>query len=45
MGHRRGVYSILVGIPEGKKPFGRTDCRWEKILKRIFKKWYEEVME
>ena len=23
MGERRGVYRILVGKPEGKKPFGR----------------------
>ena len=32
-----------MGLPEGKKPFGRNESRWEKILKRIFKKWYEEA--
>ena len=29
--------------PEGKKPFGRPESRWKKILKRIFKKWDEEA--
>jgi hypothetical protein len=23
------VYNILVGKPEGKRPFGRLRCRWE----------------
>jgi hypothetical protein len=26
---RNGVYSVLVGKPEGKKPFGRPRHRWE----------------
>jgi hypothetical protein len=25
----RNVYKILVGKPEGKRPFGRSDCRWK----------------
>jgi len=25
------AYSILVGIPVGKRPFGRPRCRWEDI--------------
>jgi hypothetical protein len=29
MGERRGVYRILVGKPEGKRPLGRTRRRWE----------------
>jgi hypothetical protein len=24
----RGVYMVLVGIPEGKSPLGRPRCRW-----------------
>jgi len=28
-GVRRGVYRILVGITEGKRPLGRCRCRWE----------------
>ena len=32
MGDRRGVYRILVGKPEGKRPLGRTRHRWGKIL-------------
>ena len=27
MGERRGVYRVLVGKPEGKRPLGRTRCR------------------
>ena len=28
MGERRGVYSVLVGKPEGKRPLGRPRRRW-----------------
>jgi len=33
MGERRGVYSVLVGKPEGKIPLGRPRCRWEENIK------------
>jgi len=29
MGERRGVYGVLVGKPEGKRPLGRPRRRWE----------------
>jgi hypothetical protein len=29
MGKRRGVYRVLVGKPEGKRPLGRPRHRWE----------------
>jgi hypothetical protein len=29
MAKRRGVYRILVGKPEGKRPLGRPRRRWE----------------
>jgi len=29
MGERRGVYRVLVGKPEGKRPLGRPRHRWE----------------
>ena len=29
MGDRRGAYRVLVGKPEGKRPFGRPRCRWD----------------
>jgi hypothetical protein len=29
MGDRRYVYCLLVGRPEGMKPFGRSWHRWE----------------
>jgi hypothetical protein len=36
MGERRGIYRVLVGKPEGKKPFGRPRRRWEdNIMKDL----------
>jgi len=32
-GGRRGVYRVLVGKPEGKRPFGRPIRRWEDNIK------------
>ena len=33
MGERRGVYKVLVGKPEGKRPLGRPRSRWEDNIK------------
>ena len=33
MGERRGVYRVLVGKPERKRPLGRPRCRWENNIK------------
>ena len=33
MGEMRGVYRILVGKPEGKRPLERPRLRWEDIIK------------
>jgi hypothetical protein len=33
MGEGRGVYRILVGRPEGKRPLGRPRLRWEDNIK------------
>jgi hypothetical protein len=30
MGEGRGVYSVLVGKPEGKRPLGRSRRIWEE---------------
>ena len=27
------VFRVLVGKPEGKRPFGRPRCRWEDNIK------------
>jgi hypothetical protein len=32
-GERTGVYKVLVGIPEGKRPLGRPMRRWEDNVK------------
>ena len=33
MGERRGLYRVLVGKPEGKRPLGRPRPRWKIILR------------
>jgi hypothetical protein len=33
MGEGRGVYRVLVGRPEGKKPLRRPRHRWEDNIK------------
>jgi hypothetical protein len=33
MGERRGVYRVLAGKPEGKRPLGRPRRRWEDNIK------------
>ena len=40
MGERRGVYRVLVGNPEGKRPLGRARHRLEDNIKVDF----EEVV-
>jgi hypothetical protein len=30
-GEGRGVYKVLVGRPEGKRPLGRPRLRWEEM--------------
>ena len=33
MGQERGVYRLMVGKPEGKRPLGRPRRRWEDNIK------------
>jgi hypothetical protein len=33
MGEGRGVYRVLVGRPEDKRPLGRPWCKWEDNIK------------
>jgi len=33
IGEGRGVYRVLVGKPEGKRPLGRPRRRWENNIK------------
>jgi hypothetical protein len=33
MGEGRGAYRVLVGRPEGRRPFGRPRRRWEDNIK------------
>ena len=32
-GDRKGVYRVLMGKPEGKRPLARPRCRWEDNIK------------
>jgi hypothetical protein len=41
MGDRAGVYRILVGTPDGKRPLGRPRPRWENNI--MEKKWDVEA--
>jgi len=43
MGERRGVYRVLVGKFEGKRPLGRNIVDGRIILRWIFRKWYVRV--
>ena len=38
MEERRGVYKVLVGKPEGKRPLGRPRRRWEDNIKMDLQK-------
>ena len=33
MGKRKGMYRVLVGKPEGRRPLGRPRRRWEDNIK------------
>jgi hypothetical protein len=33
MGEERGVYRVLVGKPEGKRPLGRNRRRWDNNIR------------
>jgi hypothetical protein len=37
-GEVRGVYRVLVGKPEGKRPLGRPSRRWEDNIKMDLQK-------
>jgi hypothetical protein len=39
MGERRGLYRVLVGKPEGKRPVGRPRRRWEDNIKMDLQEW------
>ena len=45
MGERRGVYRVLVGKPEGKRPLGRPRRRWEDNFKMDLQEVGCEVMD
>ena len=40
-GERRGVCSVLVWKPEGKRPLRRCGHRWEDNIKCFVRKWDE----
>jgi hypothetical protein len=33
VGEERGMYRVLVGKPEGKRPLGRLRLRWEDNIR------------
>jgi len=36
LGEKRGVYRLMVGKPEGRRPMGRPRRRWEDNIKTDF---------
>jgi len=38
MGEEMGVYRILVGKPEGRRPLGRPRCRWVENIRMDLQK-------
>jgi hypothetical protein len=45
MGEERGVYRVLVGKPEGKRPLGRTRRRWTDNLRMDYQELGCGVMD
>ena len=45
VGHRRGVYRVLVWKPEGKRPLGRPRRRWEDNIKMDLRGMGRRVMD
>jgi hypothetical protein len=45
MGERRGVYRVLVGKPDGKRPLGRPRLRWEDNIKMDLQEVGRGVMD
>jgi hypothetical protein len=38
LGEERGVYRVLVGKPEGKRPLGRSRLRWKANIRMVLQK-------
>jgi len=38
MGEKRGVYRVLLGKPEGRRPLGRPRRRWVNNIRMDFQK-------
>ena len=52
MGEGRGVYRVLVGKPEGRRPLGRPRHRWEDNTEMNLKEvrcrvmgWFEQAQD
>ena len=45
MGKSRGVFRVLVGKPEGKRPLGRPSHRWEDNIKMDLQEVDREGMD
>jgi len=39
MGEERGVYRVLLGKPEGRRPLGRPRLRWVVNIRMDLQKW------
>jgi len=41
LGEGRGIFSVLVGRPEGKREMGRSRCGWEDNIKMDGVNWIQ----
>ena len=39
MGEERGVYRVLLGKPEGRRPLGRPRHRWVDNIRMDLRRW------
>ena len=39
MGEERGMYRVLVGKPEEKRPLGRPRRRWVDNIRMVSRRW------
>ena len=44
MGEERGVYRVLVGKPEGKRPLGRPRRRWVDNIRMDLHGWHTPAL-
>jgi hypothetical protein len=45
MWEKKNAYTVLLDVPEGKKPLGRPSYRWEDNIKMVLREMECSAME